>query len=115
MSSDKLKLNIDKNQLIIISTRQQLAKNNGVTITLSHMDGEGKSITPASNSRIFSLIISDNLTWSAHLERGMDAILKKCRQKLGALKFDASIYSFNKNKRLVDAVIMSCLTYGIQI
>ena len=61
------------------------------------------------------ITFSSNLTWTHHLEKGTDAILSKCKQKLAALKYVANGCTIKQKKLLADACIMSRITYGIQI
>ena len=49
------------------------------------------------------------------MEFGKNAIIPNCKKKLGALKHTSNRANFRDNKRLVDGIIMSRLTYGIQI
>ena len=60
-------------------------------------------------------MVNNNLIWSSHLESGKDCLVTKCKKMLGALKFAAGGSNFTVKKRLVEAVIMSRLTYGIQL
>ena len=60
-------------------------------------------------------MFSDTIKWANHLEHGKDAIIPNCKKKLGALKHTSSRASFSDKKRLIDGIIMSRLTYGIQI
>ena len=61
------------------------------------------------------ITFKNNLTWTYHLTLGKDAIVNKCRRKLGALKHVAKNASFSYRKRLADGCIMSVFTYGIQV
>ena len=79
------------------------------------MDKEGKRITPKNSAKILGITVQSNFLWSQHLELGKDSIVSKCKKSMGALKFAARGSSLIIKKRLVDAVIMSRLIYGIQL
>ena len=56
-----------------------------------------------------------NLKWSAHFEKGGEAVINKCKKKLGALKHVARDCLIEFRKKLGDGCVMSRLTYGIQV
>ena len=110
-----LQLNVNKTQLLRITTRQQLTANKGENIKLTAVDKEGKRIIPNNCAKILGITVQNNFLWSQHLEVGKDSIISKCKKSIGALKFAAGGSSLNIKKRLADAVIMSRLMYGIQL
>ena len=57
-----LQLNINKTQLLRVTTRQQLAANKGEKISLSAVDKEGKHISPNSSAKILGLTVQSNLS-----------------------------------------------------
>ena len=61
------------------------------------------------------MTFQNNLKWSAHFEKGGEAVINKCKRKLGALKHVARDCSIEFRKKLADGCVMSRLTYGIQI
>ena len=115
LSINNLKINIDKTQLLRTTSRQQLAHNRGENVLLSTLDSKGNKIRPSVTSKILGLTFTSNLTWLPHLDKGADSILKKCKQKLAALKFVASHCSLSEKKLLADACILSRIIFGIQI
>ena len=86
-----------------------------VNIILTAVDKDGNQICPKQTSKILGITFSSNLTWLNHLEKGTDAILTKCKQKLAALRHVANSCAIKDKKLLADACIMSRITYGIQI
>ena len=115
LGANQLKLNIDKTQLLRTTTRQQLAANGEEKIKLSSLDTNGKPIAPNSTAKLLGVTFSSNLTWASHLEKGGEAVITRCKKKLGALKFVASYCTMSFKKRLADACVMSRLVYGIQL
>ena len=98
-----------------MTNRQQLAWNGEEKIVLEAVDANGVNIKPSTSAKILGLQVTNNMTWTNHLEKGREAILVNCRKKLGALKFAARNQNKSDRKRLGDAVIMSRLTYAIQV
>ena len=115
LKENNLKLNVDKTQLLRTTSRQQLAKNGNEKVILTATDKEDNRIVPKNSVKILGVVFSNNLTWANHLYTGKESIVNKCKQKLAALKFTASKCSVKMKKRLVDACILSRLTYGIQL
>ena len=60
-------------------------------------------------------MFSDNINWANYLEIGKGAIIPNCKRKHAALKHTSNRANFKDKKRLADGIIMSRLTYGIQI
>ena len=75
LSTNILKININKTQLLRTTSRQQLAHNKGENIKLSALGSKGKNIVPSETSKILGLTFSSNLTWPNYLEKGTDSIL----------------------------------------
>ena len=110
-----LKLNISKTVLLRVTTRQQIAWNKGEHIKLESKNEKGENIVPSTKAKILGITFKNNLTWTYLLTLGKDAIVNRCKRKLGALKHVAKNASFSYRKRLADGCIMSVLTYGIQV
>ena len=112
---NNLKLNIDKTELIRITTSQQLTANGQESLKLQAKNSKGENITPSKTAKILGITFQSNLNWSSHFEKSKEAIINKCKKKLGALKFVAKFASINSKKKLANGCIMSRLTYGIQV
>ena len=110
-----LKLNCDKTELIRITSRQQLAANGPENLILAATNSKGENIKPENTAKILGITFQNNLNWAQHFETGENAILGKCKKKLGALKNVAKNTSIPFKKRLADGCIMSRLIYGISI
>ena len=61
------------------------------------------------------MTFQNNLNWNSHFDKGGDAVLNKCKRKLGALKHVAKNCTFEFRRKLADGCVMSRLTYGIQV
>ena len=61
------------------------------------------------------LTVNSNFLWSSHLDNRKDCLVSKCKRMLSALKFSAGGSKLSIKKRLVDAVMMSRIAYGIQL
>ena len=98
-----------------ITSRQQLAANGAEELELSATNSKGEFIKPSLTAKILGITFQNSLNWTYHFERGGEAVLSKCKKKLGALKFVAKNSSIKMKKRLADGCIMSRLIYGIQL
>ena len=112
-----LKLNIDKTELIRVTSSQQLSENGTESLCLAAKNSKNENIKSAISAKILGMTFQNNLKWSAHFEKGGEAVINKCKRKLGALKHVARdcLIEFRKKKKLADGCVMSRLTYGIQI
>ena len=89
LGSNNLQLNIDKTQLLRITTRQQIVANKGEKICLQALDSDGNNNRPKESAKVLGLTVNSNLNWIGHLSKGKDSIISKCKAKIGALKFSA--------------------------
>ena len=59
------------------------------------------------------MTFQDNLKWSAHFEKGGEAVINKFKRKLGALKHVARNCLIEvRKKKLADGCVMLRLTMG---
>ena len=87
LAANNLKLNIDKTKLVYITSRQQLVANGPENLKLSATNSKGECIKPSLTAKILEVTFQNNLNWLYHFERGGEAVLSKCKKKLGALQF----------------------------
>ena len=72
-----------------------------------------KHITDSVQSRTLGINLSNNLTWDKHLLTGKKVVLPSIRKQLGALATLKYVMSNKAKLQLVNALVMSCLTYLI--
>ena len=108
-------MNLNKTELLGFTIRQQIDVNGPETFELHSLNEKGEQIKPNKSAKILGVVFSDTIKWANHLEFGKNAIIPNCKKKLGALKHTSNRANFRDKKRLVDGIIMSRLTYGIQI
>ena len=83
---NNLKLNIDKTELIRVTSSQQLSANGTESLCLAAKNSKNENIKSAISAKILGMTFQNNLKWSAHFEKGGEAVINKCKRKLGALK-----------------------------
>ena len=83
---NNLKLIIDKAELLRITSSQQLTANGPENLMLSATNSKGEYIKPLPTTKILGITFQNNLNWSHYFDVGENAILGKCKRKLGALK-----------------------------
>ena len=99
MTSNRLKLNLDKTQFIWLGTRQQLAKVQCQTITL------GTSTIPMSAKvTCLGVVLDSKLKFNNHLKRLSGCCFYHLWQLRHTIIFDAA-------KTLINEFITSCIDY----
>ena len=78
---NNLKLNIDKTELIRVTSSQQLSANGTESLCLAAKNSKNKNIKSAISAKILGMTFQNNLKWSAHFEKGGKAIINKCKRK----------------------------------
>ena len=81
-----LKLNIDKTELIRVTSSQQLSGIGTESLCLAAKNSNNENIKSAISAKNFRNDISKNQKWSAHFEKGGKAVINRCKRELGALK-----------------------------
>ena len=110
-----LLVNRSKTELICLSTHQQLTANPSPDISLDVLDIDDKQIAPSKSARLLGMNVSRDMSWVPHMIMGPEAILPLCKSKLGALYKIGKFYPQVIRLKLVNALIMSRILYGIQI
>ena len=96
---------------------QKCAKITGLPPSLveQNPDGSQKQIKTKKDIRLLSMNLQDNMTWSAHMEEGQDALLPAARKKLGVLKHLGTLIPQKSRKLLTERLVVSKLRYLISI
>ena len=80
MNSNKLKFNVAKTQLMIMTPRQN-KKNSTLKVTFN-----GHEIKPEKEAKFLGIYISDDLTWDNYIVHHEKSLLAYCNSKLAALR-----------------------------
>ena len=102
MSANKLKLNEEKTEFLVIGCRHQLKKVAINSITIS-----GAVIPKSSKARNLGVIVDEQLNMSAHVNQ----ICKSCYANLQNLYKIRPFLTKSATKKLVHATIISKLDY----
>ena len=105
LGSNKLKMNPDKTQLILLGTWQQLAKIVITPFTLH----DGIVITPSTQVRSLGVILDNELTITAHFS----SVVRACLYQLRQIRCIRSSLTESAATSLVHALISSKLDYCI--
>ena len=102
MTADKLELNDDKTEFMIIGTRAQLDKVNVSEIVVGH--AKVPAVTTVRNLRVW---LDANLTMSAHINKTCQSFIYH-HHNIGRIR---KYLSYDDRKSIVQAVIMSWIDY----
>ena len=103
MTANRLKLNSDKTEFIMIGTKRQLAKMNFGSITI---DNETIKSRPA--VRILGVIFDSEMKMNAHVTQ----TVRKCYGKIREIASIRRYITFQVAQTLVQSMVMSHLDYG---
>ena len=117
ITSNKLSVNEDKTTINEIMMPQKRTKitGNSPTLTVKDKNGADKLLQVGKFTRILGANISNNLTWSHHLETGDEAILPKIRKQIGALNLLSKTIPRSSRLLLANGLIMSRVCYLSQV
>ena len=102
MSSNRLKLNVDKTEFIWLGTRQQLSKLSSQPLAVG-----GQDVAPVHSARNLGLILDDQLTMDAHARN----IVRSCFYQLRQLRSVQRSLPEKARRALVTAFIASRVDY----
>ena len=102
-SSNRLKMNLEKTQLIWLGTRQQLGSFVFTTLLLH----DGTTIMPSENFRNLCLIFDSQMTMAEHV----NTVTRNCFYNLRHLRFIRRSLSPDTTKLLIHAFISSRIDY----
>ena len=106
--SNKLKLNAGKTHYLILTSPQR----HGSGLNISEVMLGGENVEGSKEERVLGVIVSNTLAgWRGHTDR----VLKKCGEKLNALKLGGKLFSFKRRLETGKAVHLSRLFYCIEV
>ena len=112
MNMNKLVLNSDKTHLLVMASSKKHKKYENFGITLN----TGKEIIhPVSSEKLLGSILSNDFTWNLHIRDDAGSMLRKLNIKVNALFILSGVTSFKMRKVVASSLIMSTLTYIIQV
>ena len=112
MGKNKLILNSDKTHLLVLTSASNHRLHGNFNITL---DTGNEIIEPRSEDRLLGGIISSNLKWKSHIQDHQQSLSAILTSKINALSKISAYSSFKTRKTIANGVVMSYLTYLIQL
>ena len=109
MNANKLKFNVDKTQMMIMTP-----KKNKVNSTLT-VNFNGHEIKPDSQAKFLGIHISDDLSWDNYIVHNEKSLLSFCNAKLGALKKLRRMCTKEQLLLLANGMVISKITYCISV
>ena len=113
MRNNRLKLNDEKNHLLVMDTGQ--SKPRYAASRMVEIRTPSEIIRPSKTEKLLGCWVSENLKWSEHLMDSEDNLVKSLNMRLGALKKVGKIASFKNRKMLANGIFMSKLSYLIAL
>ena len=112
MSQNKLVLNSDKTHLLIMASSQKHRKHNNFGISL---DTGTEIIEPKSGEKLLGAKISNDFRWNLHIRDDEFSMFRSLTSKINALSKISAFASFKTRKMVAMGLILSTLTYIIQV
>ena len=110
MVANKLVINDDKTQLVVMGTKSTAARRDEVVLQA----GE-HVITPASSAKLLGGQISQDLKWRRHLLDGDQSVIKQLNSRVNGLVLISSRADFDTRLMVANGIIVSKLCYLIQL
>ena len=112
MNQNKLVLNSDKTHLLVMASSQKHKKHNNFGIVL---DTGAEIIQPISDERLLGAKISNNFLWNKHIRDDEGSMFRSLTSKINALFKISKIANFKTRKLVATGLILSTVTYIIQV
>ena len=111
LKSNKLKVNEEKTQLLLMTTEQNRRKNNP-TITLTTNSGE---IEPMENATILGGLVDQNLKWKEFIVDADKSLVKSLNTRLNAFKKVCSTADKKTKLMVANGLLISKLIYLLPV
>ena len=112
MRDNRLVLNSDKTHVIVMASVHKHKKHGNFDIILNT---GSEVIEPSEYETLLGADLSNNFQWNQHIRDGDKALMKSLAKKNTALKRISGISDFKTRKIIGSSLIMSTLTYIIQV
>ena len=100
---NKMKLNEDKTEFLIIQPQNMEAKYSNIHITMKR-----RNIKHADSIRILGITLTKNLKWEKHINE----VIRNCKYQLRAYRRAIKFINIDERKILYNSCIASRLSYG---
>ena len=113
MKNNKLKLNDDKTNLVVMGSSQSKSKTEAAKQVEIRTPTE--IIKPTRSQKLLGCWIDSSLKWSDQIRDNEENLIVSLNTRLGALKRISKVASFKNRKMLANGIFMSKLTYLIAL
>jgi hypothetical protein len=110
MNSNKLVINDDKTQLVVMSTRATAAKRPEVTLTAGQ-----HIIEKSSSAKLLGGVISQDLKWKEHLLTSDQSVMRQVTSRVNGLSLISPRALFNTRLMVANGVVISKICFLIQL
>ena len=112
MNNNKLVLNSNKTHLLVMASSQSHRKYGNFGVTL---DTGSEMIEPIHSEKLLGAYISSDFSWNNHIRNSENSMFKSLTCKINALIKISEYASFKTTKSVATSLILSTLTYVIQV
>ena len=112
MNLNQLVLNSDKTHLLVMASSQKHKKHDNFGIFL---DTGSEIVEPIDEERLLGAKISNNFLWNLHVRDDEFSMFRSLTSKANALFKISNLASFKTRKMVASGLILSTLTYIIQV
>ena len=110
MNCNKLVINDDKTQLVVMCTRATAAKRHEVTLTAGQ-----HIIEKSSSAKLLGGVISQDLKWKEHLLTSDQSVVRQVTSRVNGLSLISPRASFNTRLMVANGIVISKICYLIQL
>ena len=112
MSKNKLILNSDKTHLLVMTSARNHQRHGNFGITL---DTGSETIEPRTEERLLGATVSNDFKWGKHIRDSKKSLTAILTTRINALRKVAKYSSFKNRKMIANGIVMSHITYLIQL
>ena len=112
MTKNKLILNSEKKHLLVMTSARNHLNHQNFGITL---DTGTEIIEPGHEERLLGGIISNDMKWNSHVRDSEKSLTTILTSRINALCKVSAYSSFKTGKMIANGVMMSHITYLIQL
>lgn len=112
MSKNKLILNSEKTHLLVMTSARNHQRHGNFGITL---DTGFETIEPRTEERLLGATVSNDFKWGRHIRDSQKSLTAILTTRINALRKVAKYSGFKNRKMIAEGIVMSHITYLIQL
>ena len=112
MNSNLLVMNTEKTKLLVMGTKIDNSRyeNHGITLNTG-----SEVITPEFSGKMLGGLIACDFSWNSHLKDDENSLFRQVMTRVNALNKISRYSGFKTRKMIANGIVMSKLTYLIQL